>query len=61
VYGADEKKIGTVQRVVIDKISVKVAYAVISFGGFLGMARTTIRCLGQISNTTHGLAAIESA
>ena len=28
VYGADERKIGTVQRVTIDKISGKVAYAV---------------------------------
>jgi hypothetical protein len=37
VYGADDGKIGTVQRVMIDKISGKVAYAVISFGGFLGL------------------------
>ena len=37
VYGADEKKIGSVQRVMIDKVSGKVAYAVVSFGGFLGM------------------------
>ena len=37
VYGADERKIGSVQRVMIDKISGKVAYAVMSFGGFLGM------------------------
>jgi hypothetical protein len=37
IYGADNKKIGSVQRVMIDKISGKVAYAVISFGGFLGM------------------------
>ena|ERR1700730_13046619 len=37
VYGADNKKIGSVQRIMIDKISGKVAYAVISFGGFLGM------------------------
>ncbi len=37
VYGADDKKIGSVQRVMIDKVSGKVAYAVISFGGFLGM------------------------
>jgi PRC-barrel domain len=37
VYGADQKKIGSVQRVMIDKISGKVAYAVVSFGGFLGM------------------------
>jgi hypothetical protein len=37
VYGADDQKIGSVQRVIIDKISGKVAYAVVSFGGFLGM------------------------
>jgi hypothetical protein len=37
VYGADDRKIGTVQRVMIDKISGKIAYAVVSFGGFLGM------------------------
>jgi hypothetical protein len=37
VYGPDQRKIGTVQRVMIDKISGKVAYAVVSFGGFLGM------------------------
>src|SRR6202140_2388387 len=37
VYGGDDQKIGSVQRVMIDKISGKVAYAVISFGGFLGM------------------------
>jgi hypothetical protein len=37
VYGRDENKIGIVQRAMIDKISGKVAYAVMSFGGFLGM------------------------
>jgi hypothetical protein len=37
VYGADDQNIGSVQRVMIDKISGKVAYAVVSFGGFLGM------------------------
>jgi|SRR5215831_15101135 len=37
VYGADGKKIGAIERVMIDKISGKVAFAVLSFGGFLGM------------------------
>jgi len=37
VYGADQKKIGKLERVMLDKISGKVAYAVLSFGGFLGM------------------------
>jgi PRC-barrel domain len=37
VYGAGEKKIGWIERVMIDKISGKVSYAVLSFGGFLGI------------------------
>ena len=37
VYGSDQKRIGSIQRVMIDKISGKVAYAVMSFGGFLGI------------------------
>ena len=37
VYGADRKRIGEIKRVMIDKISGKVAYAVMSFGGFLGI------------------------
>ena len=37
VYGRNDSSIGTVQRVMIDKISGKIAYAVVSFGGFLGM------------------------
>lgn len=37
VYGTDDKKIGKLERIMIDKVSGKVAYAVLSFGGFLGM------------------------
>jgi PRC-barrel domain len=37
VYGADQKKIGKLERVMLDKMSGKVAYAVLSFGGFMGM------------------------
>ena len=37
VYGTDQNKIGELERVMIDKLSGKVAYAVVSFGGFLGM------------------------
>ena len=37
VYGADQQKIGSIERVMIDKMSGKVAFAVLSFGGFLGM------------------------
>ncbi|PAM97023.1 photosystem reaction center subunit H, partial [Streptomyces sp. Alain-F2R5] len=37
VYGADSQKIGNIERVMIDKTSGKVSYAVLSFGGFLGI------------------------
>ena len=37
VYGADREKIGSIERVMINKKSGQVAYAVLSFGGFLGM------------------------
>jgi PRC-barrel domain protein len=37
VYGADDQKIGSIERVMIDKISGRVSYAVLSFGGFLGV------------------------
>ena len=37
VYGADERKIGSVKRVMIDKVSGRAEYVVVSFGGFLGM------------------------
>src|SRR5205085_11828129 len=37
VYGPDRNKIGSIERVMIDKISGKVSYAVLGFGGFLGL------------------------
>jgi len=37
VYGSDRQRIGSIERVMIDKLSGKVAYAVLGYGGFLGM------------------------
>jgi hypothetical protein len=37
VYGADDTQIGSIERVMTDKRSGKVSYAVLSFGGFLGI------------------------
>jgi sporulation protein YlmC with PRC-barrel domain len=37
VYDPSGKRIGTVERVMIDKISGRMAYAVMSFGGFFGV------------------------
>ena len=37
VYGADREHIGSIKRLMIDKQSGQVAYAEMSFGGFLGM------------------------
>src|SRR5262245_46893145 len=40
VYGADSKHIGEIDHLIIDKISGRVAYAVMSFGGFLGLGHS---------------------
>jgi hypothetical protein len=37
VYRSDGDSFGQIERVMIDKLSGKVAYAVMSFGGFLGI------------------------
>jgi len=37
VYGADDRRIGSIERVMIDKVSGQVSYAVLGFGGFLGV------------------------
>ena len=37
VYGPNDQKIGSIERVMIDKKSGRVSYAVLSFGGFLGI------------------------
>ena len=41
VYDATGKKIGTIKRLVIEKVSGHVVYAVTSFGGFLGLGSET--------------------
>jgi hypothetical protein len=37
VYGPDGQKIGSIERVMIEKRTGRVSYAVLSFGGFLGI------------------------
>jgi hypothetical protein len=37
VFGPDDEKIGSIERVMIEKTSGRVSYAVLSFGGFLGI------------------------
>jgi hypothetical protein len=37
VYRSNGDRVGTIDRLMIDKLSGKVAYAVMSFGGFLGI------------------------
>ena len=40
VYGLGDQEIGEVDHLLIEKASGRVAYAVISFGGFLGLAHS---------------------
>jgi hypothetical protein len=37
VYGAGSERIGSIERVMIDKLSGRLSYAVLGFGGFLGV------------------------
>jgi sporulation protein YlmC with PRC-barrel domain len=37
VYGIDLVKLGTIEDVMIDKATGRIAYAILSFGGFLGI------------------------
>jgi hypothetical protein len=37
VRRSDGTKVGSIERIMIDKVSGKVAYAVLSFGGFMGL------------------------
>ncbi|KQU72417.1 photosystem reaction center subunit H [Aminobacter sp. DSM 101952] len=37
VYGTDQTHIGEVKRLVLEKVGGRVAYAEVSFGGFLGI------------------------
>ena len=45
VYGADDTKIGSIERVMIDKVSGRVSYAVLGFGS--GLETIIIRCPGN--------------
>jgi hypothetical protein len=40
VYGVDGKKIGEIDHLMIDKVTGHVTFAVISFGGFLGLGHS---------------------
>ena len=40
VYGLDDGKIGEIDHLIIDKVSGRVVYAVMSFGGFLGLGHS---------------------
>ena len=37
VYGSDDGRIGSIKRIILEKRGGRVAYAVLSFGGFLGV------------------------
>jgi len=39
VYRSNGEKIGQIERIMLEKVSGKVGYAVMSFGGFLGLGR----------------------
>ena len=40
VYGSGDEVVGEIDHLLIEKVSGRVAYAVMSFGGFLGLAHS---------------------
>ena len=40
VYGPDDTKVGEIEAVMIEKVAGRVRYAVMSFGGFLGIGHS---------------------
>ena len=52
-------KVGTIERVMIDKRAGKVAYAVMSFGGFLGMGQDYVALPWHILRYNENLDAYE--
>ena len=40
VYGQGDKHVGEIDHLIIDKVSGRIAYAVMSFGGFLGLGES---------------------
>jgi len=40
VYGTDGKKIGSIDHLMIERVQGQVVYAVVDFGGFLGMGES---------------------
>ena len=60
VYDRKGEKIGSVHHLMINKYTGQVAYAVISFGGFLGIAPSITRSRGGCSITTNRSAAMSS-
>ncbi len=62
VYRSNGDKIGHVERVMIDKRSGKVAYAVMGFGGFLGILGQYAKpyCLPRGRQLDHGIERIHA-
>jgi PRC-barrel domain len=52
------EQIGVIQRLMIDKLSGQIAYAVLSFGGFLGFGQKTLSrsmAIAEIQSETRCL------
>ena len=60
VYNAAGESLGSIHDLMIDKVSANVAYAIMSFGGFLGLARAIIRSPGRCCDTTRARAGMSS-
>jgi hypothetical protein len=60
VYRSNGDRIGQIERIMLDKISGKVAYAVMSFGGFLGIGEDYYPLPWSLLTTARGSKAMKS-
>ena len=53
VYSGAQEEIGAVDDLIVDTVSGKVRYAILSFGGFLGLEKVSTSSRGPHSSGTH--------
>ncbi len=61
VYGADGKKVGSIDHLVIERVSGQVAYAVVDFGGFLDRLKSHYRLPWPTLNGSAGQRRIDKS
>jgi hypothetical protein len=55
VYGVDDEAIGQIDHLFIEKVSGRIAYAIMNFGGFLGLAHPALKYETELGGYRTGI------